>query len=175
MKKLLSAIIIFAFIFSSCEKKPTPEEILKSKIESRFLETMDDPSSYEFVSFSIIDTFTVGEQINNILKYEMDNWEKRESKIAECNQKIKEYSQYTSDYFKTEIEQNRNRIEYINYGQNRIDSLNNLIATVNRDSIINIKTEFALRGNNKMGAKILSHYTIWFDGNSEIKKVSDKD
>ncbi len=54
MKKLTA--LIFVFFITSCEKSPSPKEIVKTKIESHLFESLNDLDSYEFVKMSEFDT-----------------------------------------------------------------------------------------------------------------------
>jgi hypothetical protein len=52
MKKIICLSMIFFATFINCDsKKTTPEDKLKEEAEKLLLSKLDDPSSYEFISF----------------------------------------------------------------------------------------------------------------------------
>lgn len=60
MRKLIVLLIVLSVI--SCAKELTKEEKMQKSITTEFLKTMNDPSTFEFVSMGIKKTFKVSER-----------------------------------------------------------------------------------------------------------------
>lgn len=52
------ALIFLIVLIVSCNSTSLQDSIVKNKIETSILETLDDPSSYEFVNLKLIDSVT---------------------------------------------------------------------------------------------------------------------
>ena len=72
MKKII-LILALIFTFLSCSKFRTPEENLLAEAEAELKLNMNDPSSYEFVSFEIDDLKKIKDQ-EEIKKLNMEEF-----------------------------------------------------------------------------------------------------
>ena len=160
MKKLLLITIVIALTSCGSSNQDKAEKLVKNYLK----EKMNDPSSYESVSFSPLDsTFTKYDSTVEASKLKM--------LVSQCS--------YQADSLKVEA-------TYLK-GQNKIDMLNNVLAktreAIKYDSIYNVDKEnykgqfngwvtiHSYRGSNAMGAKILVKTAFFF--NPDITKITE--
>lgn len=153
MKKLVLLVTI-ASIMCSCGQ--SGEDKAKKLIESHLQTSMNDWSSYEFVSITPLDSvFTKFEESDYMKEHRkkmltaMVNTGDIKSKLKSCEKSVESILQDSLLYF-----------------QNIEDSLMDVF-NVQRESFkgdfIGYETTFSFRGNNKLGAKVLSNIIVTFD------------
>lgn len=153
MKKL-ALLAITILIVCSCEQ--SSENKARKIIENHLQTTMNDWSSYEFVGMTPLDSvFTKFEESDYMKEHRkkmltaMVNTGDIKSKLRSCEKSVESILQDSLLYF-----------------QNIEDSLMDVL-NVQRESFkgdfIGYETTFSFRGNNKLGAKVLSNIIVTFD------------
>lgn len=153
MKKLALLAIIALFI-SSCGQ--SNEDKARKLIEEKLQTTMNDWSSYEFVEMTTLDSaFTKFEDSEYMKEHRskmltaMTNTGNIKSRLKSCKESEEKVLQDSLSYYQS--------IE---------DSLMNVFNT-KKDSFkgdfIGYETTFSFRGNNKLGAKVLTNIRVTFD------------
>lgn len=166
-KLLLSALALFAIV--GCNKTPTAQELAEEAVKEYLMTNLNDPKSYESVSFSPLDTIFTRFEDEAIAK-----------DYSTAKFKVKFYSDLKSDS------------EYDQYIRNHPevhadDSIAHYQALVdaNKDAYDQAEQSFVpaidvmwmtheYRANNKMGALIKSRVDFYFDENMNITQVSSK-
>jgi len=160
-KSSLLIAILFITLISCKEKTPTRDEIVKNNVEKYLKDKMDDPKSYEFVELRLVDSILYKDNV----KYRKDGFQKDlkyEKGNLEYQEKNKDEKMVIE--LKTKIE----RIENI---LTKIDSLEyNLGQKLN--DVASYTYNFRCRGNNKLGAKILTEYILQTNPSPDFKVIN---
>ncbi len=135
MKKLLLILLI-----AGCSK---PVDKMQQLCENHLKASMNDPASYEFVSFVVIDTI-----YNSPLKDEVDR------QLTECN------NYKGSDY---------DTLTMINHKRDSLyKAYSTINATLHSGSIHNINYRLVARGKNSFGGVITNSYVYSLTESGEI-------
>lgn len=160
-------LVLFAIILIACHKK-NAEEICKQNVIEFIKSEMNNPSSFELVSFAIIDTVTYKQNIDYKIS-EMQENIKSDSTMISFYQSL-EYGDYKEDIEKRtyEIEKNQKIIAKI---QNISECL--------KDSIYNpaaYKVYVKFREKNAVNTLVINELIGYIDGGGNyeiIQLVSD--
>lgn len=161
MKKLVLLAITSLFMYSCGESN---EDKARKLIEEKLQTTMNDWSSYEFVEMTPLDSvFTKFEDSEYMKEHRrkmltaMNNTGNIKSKLKSCKKSEESILQDSLAYYK-----------------NIEDSLMNVFNSKKesfKGDFIGYETKFSFRGNNKLGAKVLSNINVVFD--KEISTIKD--
>lgn len=169
MKKVLLFAILPLLFACGNESK------MKSEIKKYVDKNFNDPKSYEFVSIEIFDTVYSNELAKSEIEY--------------INERIKDYKIKKSDAANELIKNDRLNKQFgtkdfdefiiragadIDFYSKEIknDSLEilNLNKYLNNAELIGYMATHKCRANNKLGAKILDSFTVFFDNNFNLIK-----
>lgn len=164
MKKII--LLIFAVVtLCSCEK--SNEEKARGLIESQLKTSMNDWSSYEFVEMSEVDSvFTTF--------VDSDEGEDIRKQLSNLTSKIIEY-EVGCNYPILHGKRAQIMKDSIPILKQMEDALQNAYDTKEKEykgDFIGYKAQFKYRGNNKLGVKIISSSTYFF--NPEITEITDQ-
>ncbi len=164
MKKIILLVCAIAAL-CSCEK--SNEEKARGLIESQLKTTMKDWSSYEFVEMSKVDSaFTIfmdsdeGKDIRNQIS---DLSSKRMKYELNCN--------YPELYGKR-IQVMKDSIPILKQMEDSLQNAYNTKENGYKGDFTGYRTTFKFRGNNSLGAKIISSSIYFF--NPEITEITDQ-
>jgi hypothetical protein len=134
---------------------------------------MDDPASYEFVGVEQIDTVTKNESRRSSISMSKRLSELYSGFLPTDEDLLQMYLRspkdpYYQEQAKSKAEDIDKRKAEIADMQNEIDSLSALLTNSDSSGIVRINAIVKIRGNNKMGAKILSRYHVSFDENMKF-------
>lgn len=94
-------ILLAAVLFTACSEKPVNvslKEELLLKCQDTLLKVLNDPKSYQFVSFEVLDTVTYGENIKEFIRKDSSTLEFRKglssSDTSELNKLEKQLEHY---------------------------------------------------------------------------------
>lgn len=176
--KNLFIILFSVLLLTSCSKDQNKE--LRKILEQKFLENLDDPDSYEFVSITNLEPYTSKDstmeyyEIYKSIKHQsiLDRYEKRSDFFYEVKA---EFDETWEVYKEAEL-------SYLDAKTNMDASYDTLkkilsdyeIQEKNPKHILN-KAEYKFRANNKLGAKILGSYIIYYDDNLKIHDIVESD
>lgn len=166
-------ILAIALLIIGCSYAPNQESLIKKALKENFVPEMDDPSSYEFVGIESIDTFFNKEYRKNIIEGNQKYIEMYSGFLSSDEDLLEMYqSGPTRSYFKEEAagkikEISEQKAEIASY-QMKVDSATALLHNADSNGIVNITAYVKIRGNNKMGAKVLSRYWVSFDENMKF-------
>lgn len=165
MKKTLNSsyaktffiLIAFAFIYNSCtQKEPTRDEIVKNNIEEYIKPNLNDPESYEFVSLTLLDSVLFIDNINfrkEMFSNRIKNAEASLGAMTRGNEEFPmTFSEEEMNKYKIEIENNKTIYSKIEEVEKSMGDKVNDVASYTY--------VFKMRGNNKMGAKVLNDYFV---------------
>lgn len=169
MKRIIQLLtILFAITIYSCggNKVPSQDEIVKINIEEFLKQRMDDPGSYEFVDLDLVDSVLYIDNINRKLK-DYDSSIKREQDRLDTQLGYKK--DYPFLYKEKEVNKLKASIDRENKYKIKVDSIKNVMGN-DVDNVASYTYIFSMRGNNKMGAKVLVEYIVQ-TGNSPDYEV----
>lgn len=173
MKYLL---IITALLFISCnqEFKKTSKDIMRENIEDKFIESLNDPSSYEFVSLENIDTVFTKQYYSNMLvdaKTELSKMSNYDAVIAQNKKDAAEFrsygSQYESDALKSD-QMSEKLTKLRNKSQELVKSFEDKYNAANQNEILNITADLKFRANNALDAKIINTYRFYLSDSLSV-------
>lgn len=180
MKKLLTLSLITLIVVSCSEKAKTAEEIAKENIEQYFLKSAHDPDSYEFVDMAKIDTIYLSEHLEAMVavyQSQVDAMSNYPNQISEHLKTAKEFRKYGSKYepdaLKSE-EMANNLQNLMDEATKKLSDLKSRLEATPKDSIMELKTSFSCRANNKMGAKILNTYQVFLTDKLAVKTMESQ-
>lgn len=161
MKKFLLFSLLLLEL-TSCSK--SPQQIIESKIKNFMNENLNDPKSYEAISFSKIDTIWT--------KFdESDNGKEISSKYFNAQFSLKQALLNINSDDAKRIYPNAVFEDSIKYYQNITDSLKPLYEKGLSDfkpTPESFYIQHSYRAKNKMGALIKDDITFYFDDNLNI-------
>jgi len=177
MRQLFTIIFLASILFSSCAKEPTTEEKVKTAIESKLLQSLHDPESYEFVSIGKIDTIYskvhYGEMLEQYkeLVNSMNNYPEKIEKFMEQAKEFRNYgNQYEPDAVKSEEMAQKLQKTY-DESKEGVEKYQNLYDSSKENEIKELTTIFKCRANNKLGAKILTDYNVTLTDSLTVKDI----
>lgn len=174
MKKYLFFSALVAVGMISCSKEKTKDELVREKVEGMFIETMNDPSSYEFVKMVKIDSCDLATYFDRKMTI-------FEGQLEDAEYTIKKQEEYKSDdtfrFLYKEYEYEQAKKDYAE-AERVINGLNQLKedkkAELNK--MLSYSYEFTCRGNNALGAKILNTFYFQTDETQpEVTIINIKD
>jgi PBP1b-binding outer membrane lipoprotein LpoB len=170
MKRFFLIFISIALL-SSCAKEPTFTERVKSTIEEYALKNLDDPKSYEFIELTLLDSITIGDNIEYRKEYFKPTdyaYNMLERMESEVNAKYSLYSKEDVEKAQKDIYRKETIITAIDsLAQTLADSLNNVQAYTYL---------FKFRSNNKLGALTKTDVYVQITPKLEILTITeDKD
>ena len=168
MKKLLT-ILICIITLSCAENK---EDLLKKSAENWISKNANNPKSYEFVNFKIIDTLNLNKQNDTVyisLNKDLENYQRGirgyENGIKILDRTIEEGKADEKDILESKIIR-----RVISKTKITIDSLNKLIDNRKEKyfgkTIYNTKLKFRI--NNNFNAPILHESSFFITENNEV-------
>lgn len=164
MKKI---ILLVCAITALCSCEKSNEEKARELIESQLKANMNDWSSYEFVEISGVDSvFTAF--------MDSDEGKDTQKQLSKLTSKIIEY-EVNSKYPILYGERTQTMKDSIPILKQMEDSLQNAYNTKEKEykgDFTGYRTTFKFRGNNSLGAKIISSSIYFF--NPEITEITDQ-
>ena len=162
MKKIILSLTVLTTMIS-CNKNA--ENQVKENVEKYMVSKMDDPKSYESVSFGKLDSLfsPFGESEEGMkLKLEDDNLSARQTELSDridVTESIAELNKIQEESNK--ITERRNQVI-----SEMIDK-----TLKYKGAFIGFKIKHSYRGKNRMGALILDTCTVVLDKNLEVKNI----
>ncbi|TLP75694.1 hypothetical protein [Maribacter sp. ACAM166] len=155
---LFIGIAIVAFGLTSCQsdKEPTQQDIVKKNVEEYLKPKMNDPESYEFVELKLTDSVLYSDNV----KYRKEYFEKDlKFEKGELKRQEKYKNEFPSMYSEEKISKLNAEIEKIEKILSEIDRLSTELGD-KANNPASYTYYYSLRGNNKLGAKVLSEYIL---------------
>jgi len=157
MKNLFCLTTILCFI--SCTT-----DLIRRNIEAELLKTMDDPGSYEFVEYAIVDTVTYGDILApGDLTY-IDNFREMLNMYSDVGRK----EEYVAEITKIKTYIYSDSLQRIA----EKELFNSLGDSITIPAYYNVN--YVFRGNNKMGALILDTIKASLFADLTIHNLSDE-
>ena len=158
------ALALFLTFFAACSPSaPTTDELVKASAEAKLKEAMNDPASYEFVSLKRIDSTYYRDNVKYRNEYFNDRVETAKKDIARQEDYSKEYASMgvpPPDHCSPEkIAQLKDELERLKETRSEVKALGDGIGD-KADELASYTYTFKFRGNNAMGAKILTEYFV---------------
>lgn len=149
MKKILLILftIVFVFTFTSCSTSTKEDKLInqtKKFVKTEFVKSLDNPKSYESISYEISDTVLVGDV----------------SFIYEIIKNYKERLSFNEKYIKDDINTIKLFKDKIDFYQHQIDSIS---TSKNANDIKYIKIIHKFRQTNKMNAIVINNVEITYN------------
>lgn len=152
MKKLLLGALLLLSVIG-CQTK---EEKLISDCEVNLIKNLKDPSSYEKINTSIIDTVTSLERFTDNLAYSKELYEEMKEMGVTSAAIVDSYGNYTSVIDSTNIKFYK---EDLKDDLKKLDSVKN---SKNPNRVLKIIVEFKYRAKNSFGALDIQKSTVTF-------------
>lgn len=176
MKNIITKTFAFiataSVLFISCgEKKPNRDKIVKLNVEEYLKSRMNDPESYEFVKLELIDSIS----FSNNIEYRKESFQRNLKYDKDDLERQKRYKiDIPSMYQEEKIEELNEKIAKNEKILAKIDSLEADLGN-RKNETASYTYIYSVRGNNKMGAKILNEYIVQTNPapNFEIINMTD--
>jgi len=177
MKKVL--LVFVSILIFSCSQ--SPEAKLDKKLEAHIKATANDPSSYEAVETTMIDTFYVKDLVDIELSLNKDDIETANSNLQEIDNTIKGYETKISNEEYESIKiiyqegivdvQNQIKPEEVKIAEaeNNLEKLNSI---KNQDEIAFVRALHRCRLKNGMGGLTLQEYRVIADKDLNILNMT---
>lgn len=156
-------IYLFALLLTAASCAKTNEEIARAFIESQIKEGMNDPSSYEFVSLTPLDS------VFSEFKDEPQGKEIRKE-INELDIKMRAFEKLSEDTYsnrytftKKQMQQFKDSMNYYFEAKKEKDSYYALVESNYKPKMKGYKTTFTFRGKNAFGAIIKNSYELYLN------------
>lgn len=150
-------VIAFTVIYSSCsEKEPTRDEIVKNNIEEYIKPNLNDPESYEFVSLTLLDSVLYIDNINFRKEMFLDRVKNDEGSLGIM---ISGNEEFPTTFSEEEMNEYRRKIDNNKAIYSKIEEVEKSMGD-KVNEVASYTYIFQMRGNNKMGAKVLSEYFV---------------
>jgi len=160
MKKVVLFVCMVA-VFAACGNQ-SKENILRKKVEAEFIQKMNDPKSYEFVSLNQTDSITYLQSIKeNVDYYKMElDFAKHQYEFSTTAIPSDDSIKYAQDIVKNQ------------FMINGLDSLEKVLN--NKLNYVGCRTyTWTFRAKNAMGALTLGDYYVQVNDKDSIVNVTD--
>lgn len=170
-KLLLSAVALSAILLAAvgCNKTPTAQELAEKAVKDYLMTNLDDPKSYESVSFTQLDTIYT--RFEDEAFADDFSTAKFKVKFYSDLKTDREYDRYMRDHPEVHIDDSISFYQaYLDRNREEYDQAEK--AFVPAIDVMWLAHEY--RANNKMGALIKSRVNFYFDEQMNITQVTPK-
>ncbi|WP_091874425.1 hypothetical protein [Pricia antarctica] len=165
--------LFFLILLLGCSKNPN--QIAQENIEKHLKSIINDPSSYEFVSMTELDTiYKIPYYKERVLDYE--RFVKRiglalERKKEELGTALSDQKkgEATIKDLKYQVEESQN---FLDKNIKELQAYEKLLESSKEKDIKEIKTVLTIRENNKQGVKVLNKYYVSLNNNLTISSLN---
>jgi hypothetical protein len=177
--------ILLLLLVYGCNKELTPLQEIQSRIESTLKKDLNNPESFEFDSFTIIDTIYSKQAYNNVKNYYLDNKKHHNEMIVSYQRMVNKWRDYIKKYpkRKSEFEKKAKALE-IYVDENKIGLKKALDEIKKVDSILSNKIDdnkiseieglYKFRTLNEYNAKVLKSYTVFLNDSLKIIDIQEQ-
>jgi hypothetical protein len=158
----ITALLLFGAIYACSD---SPESTLRKNTEAHLMSTLNDASSYEFVSIDDLKTITIADTLILHLEYNLmplrksmyDLKELRSEIRSILHESIEARNAYTAD-----------SIAYVEIRDKIEELIERSESQESKQTIVGYKSTFKYRANNSNGAKQLREMMIYSDLNYNL-------
>lgn len=171
---LTLALGIISTFISCGESEASETQMMQQSFEKNLKPRLNDPQSFEFISFEVLDTLYAVDPIQGSIDFQKDRLiterETLERRKVSFNEGVEESDDILIDVYGELIDETKEDIKWIH---EHIAELQTRIDSIGPDKIKEIRTKYAYRAKNGFGALTVHEHKIIFNDTLGIVKVDD--
>ena len=180
MKNILLLLVLV--LVYGCNREPSHLKQIQSIIESTLKKDLNNPESFEFASFTIIDTTYSKELYEKLKEGYLDSEEHHKKMIIsyqgyadKWREYIKKYPKRKNEFEKKakemdiEVEENS---QYLKATLNNIKEMDSMLSNItDNKKIIEIEGLYKFRTLNEYNAKVLKSYKVFLNDSLKVRSL----
>jgi hypothetical protein len=177
--------ILLLLLVYGCNKELTPLQEIQSRIESTLKQDLNNPESFEFDSFTFIDTIYSKELYEKLKEGYLDSEEHHNEMIVDYQRMVDKWRDYIKKYpkRKSEFEKKAKALEiYVDENEiglkktlDKIKKVDSILFTIIDDNKISgIEGLYKFRTLNEYNAKVLKSYNVFFNDSLKIIDIQEQ-